>query len=176
MFILFLLVFIVLPKVIDNFLSDEDFCALSSVILSDHFYWFRNPIITKGAHSNFGQMYHQFYACNNDKQSDFFSVVQPLLCKLGQLVLFRVKANLNPCDSVNTMLGDFHTDFPGFQSTTAIFYLNTNNGWTEFEDSQKIFSKSNRLVVFPQEIRHVGFSCTDQPFRCLININFLARS
>ena len=166
----------ILPEVIDDFLSDEEFSALSSIVMSDCFYWFWNPVITKDAEINVGQFYHQFYMCNSDKQSDFFPILQPLLSKLGQLVLFRVKANLNPRDSIHTKLGDYHTDFPGFKSTTAIFYLNTNNGWTQFDQSQKIHSRSNRLVVFPQELMHVGFSCTDEPSRVLININFLARS
>lgn len=165
-----------MPKVIDDFLSDEEFNSLSSVIMSDFFHWFWNPVITKNADQEIGQFYHQFYMCNNDKHSDFFPVVQPLLAKLGQLVLFRAKANLNPRHFVHTKLGDFHTDFPGFESTTAVFYLNTNNGWTEFEDSQKVHNRSNRLVLFPQELKHVGYTCTDQSFRCLINLNFLSRS
>ena len=163
-------------KVFDDFLSPDDFQSLSSVVLSEHFYWFWNPVITKGSDYQVGQFYHQFYMCNADKQSDFFPVLQPLLTKLGQLVLFRVKANLNPRDVSHNKLGDFHTDFPGFNSTTAIFYLNSNNGWTEFSDSTVVHSQSNRLVVFPQETSHVGFSCTDQPFRCLLNINYLTRS
>ena len=165
-----------MPKVIDDFLCSDDFDSISSSILSNYFHWFWNPVITKHSEINIGQFYHQFYMCNSDKQSDFFPVLQPLLSKLGQLVLFRVKANLNPRDTVHTKLGDFHTDFPGFQSTTAIFYLNSNNGWTEFSGGEKILCRSNRLVLFPQEQHHVGYSCTDQPFKCLININFLTRS
>ena len=164
-----------MPKIIDQFLDDDDFHSLASVVMSNKFYWFWNPVITSGDKHSTGQFYHQFYMCNGNCQSDFFPVLEPLLSKLGQLVLFRVKANLNLRESSHLRLGDFHTDFPGFESTTAIFYLNTNNGWTEFEGGQRVESRSNRLVLFPQELMHVGYACTDQASRFLLNINFLAR-
>ena len=57
------------------------------------------------------------------------------------------------------------------QSTTSIFYMNTNNGYTKFEDGTKIESVANRLVSFPSNMKHKGTSCTDEKTRVVINFN-----
>ena len=58
-------------------------------------------------------------------------------------------------------------------SLTAIFYINTNNGYTYFEDGQKIESIENRMVMFPSNIPHAGATCTDEDRRVVLNLNYL---
>ena len=67
-----------------------------------------------------------------------------------------------------------HVDY-NFDGTTCIYYLNTNNGYTLFEDGSKIESVANRLVLFDANIKHAGTSCTDALYRAVINFNFLLR-
>lgn len=56
---------------------------------------------------------------------------------------------------------------------TAIFYINTNNGYTKFNIKKKIVkSKANRLVKFPAKIKHTGTTCTDKDERIVLNINY----
>jgi len=56
---------------------------------------------------------------------------------------------------------------------TSIFYLNTNNGITIFEDTkEEVESVSNRMITFPGYLRHTGTTATDKPHRILININY----
>jgi hypothetical protein len=55
---------------------------------------------------------------------------------------------------------------------TAIYYLNTNNGATRFEDGTEISSVENRFVVFDSDNSHTAVSCTDQKARFLINFNY----
>ena len=62
-----------------------------------------------------------------------------------------------------------------FRGKTAIFYLNTNNGYTLFEDGTKIESVANRLLTFDANLPHTGTSCTDKQFRCVLNINYFPR-
>ncbi len=73
----------------------------------------------------------------------------------------------------NTIETPLHIDvmFPG--SLTAIFYMNTNNGYTYFEDGTKVESVENRLVVFPSYFSHAGATCTDEQRRVVININYI---
>ena len=59
--------------------------------------------------------------------------------------------------------------------TTAILYINTNNGFTEFEDGVKVESIANRLVMFPSNFKHRGITQTDEQTRIMINFNFLKR-
>ena len=57
---------------------------------------------------------------------------------------------------------------------TAIFYVNSNNGYTIFKESKKkVRSVENRLVIFPSELEHCGGSCTDNKQRVVINFNFI---
>ena len=65
-----------------------------------------------------------------------------------------------------------HVDFDNFLGKTAIFYVNSNNGYTVFENGLKVDSQENRLVVFNSDLLHAGTTCTDQKIRCVINFNF----
>ena len=64
----------------------------------------------------------------------------------------------------------FHRDFPNI--TTAVYYINTNNGWTEFENGDKVESVANRIVIFDSNTMHTGTTCTDEKVRVLINFNY----
>ena len=63
--------------------------------------------------------------------------------------------------------GELHANL-----TTAIFYMNTNNGYTLLETEEKIESVENRLVVFPCDMLHTGVSQTDTKIRVTLNLNF----
>jgi hypothetical protein len=86
--------------------------------------------------------------------------------------LMRVKGNLGVKTSEHVE-GGFHTDTnANFKHNIAIFYLNTNNGYTKFEDGTVVDSVANRLVVFDSSLLHSGFSQTDKNVRCVINLNY----
>ena len=76
---------------------------------------------------------------------------------------------------INEPIGEYHTDwtFPGSIHRTAIYYCNTNNGFTEFETGEKFNSEFNRLVIFDGRIKHMGYTCTDQQTRVVLNVNYL---
>ena len=56
---------------------------------------------------------------------------------------------------------------------TSILYMNTNDGYTLFEDGTKVESVMNRLITFPYNMKHAGTTCTDVPFRMVINFNYI---
>jgi hypothetical protein len=89
-------------------------------------------------------------------------------------LLIRIKANLTPRADKIVEHG-FHRDIepPIPNATTAILYLNTNNGYTVFEDGTKIDSVANTFVSFPSDTKHTGSTCTDTKFRGLINFNYI---
>ena len=58
------------------------------------------------------------------------------------------------------------------QWTTSIFYINTNNGYTKFENGEKVESVANRMVTFSTNLKHTGTSCTDERTRVVINFNY----
>ena len=61
------------------------------------------------------------------------------------------------------------------QWTTSIFYVNTNDGYTLFEDGTKVESVANRMLSFPANMRHTGTTCTDQQIRIVINFNYFKK-
>jgi hypothetical protein len=104
------------------------------------------------------------------------NVIAPLVLKINPLGLMRIKANLGPIRKDKVRF-TYHTDFNGFETgtKTAIYYVNTNNGTTVFKDGTEIQSVANRLLIFDQNIPHTGTTCSDEKFRCLINLNYINR-
>jgi len=56
--------------------------------------------------------------------------------------------------------------------TTSIFHVNTNNGYTEFEDGTRVESVANRMVTFPTTMKYRNTSCSDSKTRITINFNY----
>ena len=55
----------------------------------------------------------------------------------------------------------------------ALGYSIADDFEIEFEDGTKIESVANRLISFPEEMKHRGTSCTDEKIRVVINFNYL---
>ena len=91
-------------------------------------------------------------------------------------MLIKAKANITGCTDAVQMYGyhiDVNADLAKL-SKTAIFYLNTNNGFTQFEDDgEQVPSIENSLVIFNSLDKHSGTSCTDHKYRAVINFNFI---
>ena len=79
--------------------------------------------------------------------------------------LIRIKANLVPRDSKITK-HKMHTDVPApTSSKTAVYYVNTNNGFTLFKKNKKITSEKNKLVMFNSDTEHASTTCTNKDYR-----------
>jgi len=177
-------------KVVDDFLKQNDFDFLQSQLIGQdqiEFPWFYSDSIDHlGEEKNKFQFTHTFYNSNRPTSS-FFREFESIFEKVyNQGILARAKANLLT-RTQKIIENTFHTDFDviwrsGYptkpndnvkQITTAILYVNTNNGYTKFEDGTKVESVANRLVTFPANIKHKGTSCTDEKIRVVINFNYI---
>jgi len=67
----------------------------------------------------------------------------------------------------------YHCDFP-HTLTTAIYSINTTDGYTKFEDGTKCESVANRFCMFPCGTRHTGTTCTKTDRRLVINFNYVS--
>ena len=85
-----------------------------------------------------------------------------------------MKANLGP-KTPKPITCNFHTDvvksYVG--SKTAVYYINTNNGYTLFKKGKKkVKSVENRIVIFDAMEEHTTVTQTDKDVRLVLNINY----
>ena len=163
----------------DNFLSYEVFNQIKDVF-SDHvFPWYYSDVVNEEdklpstSYLDNSQLSHYLYSYDKP-MSQYFEKMEPIfepLYLLDNFVsLYRMKVNMNLRRSKIIEHG-FHNDVT-FQCRTGILYLNTNDGYTEFETGDKVNSVANRLVKFPSDIKHRGVSQLDTKVRCVLNLNY----
>ena len=159
-------------EIIDNFLSDFDFRIIENQFLGPKIMWQFNPTTEYEFHSEKQpfQFVHGLYN-NFSPQSEYFHYIKPFTKKLNVNAFFRVKVNLTT-RLERIIEGDFHVD-QFFDHKVAIFYLNTCDGYTLFENGEKVNSVENRIVLFNGSLKHKGTNCTDKQRRVVINFNYL---
>lgn len=160
-------------QLIDNFLTQEQSQLIANVLTCDTFPWFLNRDGIAGSGNNDHPMdyyfIHTFYD-NHVPTSQFYSVLEPIFKKLNFKALLRVKANLYPCTQEVRQHG-MHRD-QTFDVNSCLYFVNTNNGVTTFEDGTIINSVANRVILFNSFEPHCSSSCSDQKFRITINFNY----
>jgi hypothetical protein len=160
-------------EVIDDFLPEEQFNTLASTMMSANFPWyFANSVLSKDLlcreQYNY-QFGHSFYY-NYGFKSEYSNLIVPILEKLDPIAILRIKGILLPRTETNIEHG-FHLDNQ-HKTKVAIYYVNTNNGYTKFADDGIINSVANRLVLFNSKDYHTGATCTDEKIRVAINFNY----
>jgi hypothetical protein len=97
-------------------------------------------------------------------------LIDSIIKKLKIKKLLNVRANL--CLRGNTKCA-WHTDkfTDNLKHKTAIYYVNSNNGYTEFEN-KKIKCEKNKIIVFDANKKHRAVGQTDTDTRMVINLNY----
>ncbi len=109
--------------------------------------------------------------------STAYNTVEPIIDKEDMSAIARIKANaISQTKELVVFDWGFHCDCGphAHDMMTAIYYINTNDGYTLFEDGNKVKSVANRFVKFPATMMHTGTSCTDDYRRIVINFNYYA--
>jgi hypothetical protein len=160
-------------NIIDNVLSEQELRELQHLMIySNAFPWYYLSYVNSERDTkNYFQFTHNFYS-EFSPMSTHFSRLNNLILKLNPKAILRIKANLLTVTSEIVEHGFHHDEVPSPQMKVAVFYLNTNNGHTKFDDGQCVKSVENRLVIFDSDIKHTGSSCTDENLRVVINFNY----
>ena len=163
-----------LYKVIDNYLHKQDADFIATSMMGQEFPWYYND-----GHTEYPQLVHLFWIPSEgierfgatSIQASYFDILTPLLRKLQPLAIIRIKANCN-WRVDNAIARPFHVDFESIQCKTAIYYVNTNDGYTLLKDGTKINSVANRLLIMDSDVEHAAVPSTDTERRVLINLNY----
>jgi Rps23 Pro-64 3,4-dihydroxylase Tpa1-like proline 4-hydroxylase len=171
--------------IIDNFLSQQNHAEIKNSILdSSAFPWFYYDYVQSNNFKNKldkNQLFfcHTFYI-DNFVKSEYLNIVLPILENMKNFdneyvlkSLIRIKANLYPRTEEKYIHG-MHRDYK-WESYSAIYYVNDNNGETLLNinnEIKSIQSISNRLLIMTSDIEHTSTTCTDKKMRCTININY----
>lgn len=166
------------PTITDNLLAPADYRALVAALDSRNFPWERSQVLSDGqtelnATDNL-QLVHGLFLWNRDGEyrSPWLPIIAPVLAHFGRIRLLKAKLNRTLRQSRHIEYG-MHVDTRAPRAVTAILYLNTNDGYTLFADGTRIASVANRLVQFDAALLHTGASCTDSPYRQVLNLNLI---
>ena len=159
-------------EVIDNFLPDFELKQIQNIFLTGTKLWSYNPQGYKdGTPQERTQFVHTLLAPISGVATPYGEIGGFFIEKINPRALLRIKANLQLKDS-KIHEDPLHVDFDNIEATTSIFYVNTCNGYTYFEDGSRVNSVENRLVTFPTQTLHGGANCTDLDCRIVINFNY----
>lgn len=166
-------------EIYDNFLDKNDFNDIKNIFLSNEFPWYyfnfkvyRDINLQNENKYNF-QFMHTLYD-NYEPRSMVFQYLYPLIKKINPASLIRIKANLTPVTD-NRVTYDYHIDQSDIICKTAVYYINSNNGKTVFQNGNSVDSVENRLLVFNSDMLHAATTCTDEKVRCVLNLNYFER-
>lgn len=167
-----------MTQVIDNFLDEEDFKSIQDYLMGSDISWLKSPVLREGSlhppdledmRDNI-QFWHPFYM-DDEPTHDDVNVLRPIIKKLDVKALLRIKANIT-MRTPEIIEHGYHTDYPFGGFKTAIFYINTNDGYTQIKNGRRVESVENRLLEFSGELLHTGTTCTDQQCRVVINFDY----
>ena len=167
-------------QIFNNFLDQEVFLEIKKFIMSPRCQWrYVNYIAHKDGrdNDNDGYFVHSFKDCHpqtfEDRypESPHFPLIAKILDKIQYQNILRIRSSLYPRRDVQKP-DPFHVDY-NFPHRVCIFYVNTNNGYTMFENGEKIPSVENQLATFDGSEKHCSVVQTDTPARYIVNINIL---
>ena len=160
--------------IITNFLNQNAFNSIKELLLDETVPWLYNSGVNRPNAVDY-QFVHGIWSAaagGLGTSLEIWNSMSPILTYLEPSVLLKIKANLRTKTN-KIEESDYHCDINIPGSLTAIFYINTCDGYTKFKDGDKIKSFENTLIVFPSNLNHLGTTCTDEKRRVLINFNFI---
>ena len=167
-------------EVYDNFLPTEVFTPIRDYVFSGRMPWYYSPTSVFDG-DGCPQFSHGCYV-DSEPISDIYNIVKPVFTSICPFAVHRIKFNATPRTpkikekplhlDVSGPKGDDgkYTNVPSY--LICVLFFNDNDGYTYFEDGQKVLSKENRAVIFPGNLLHAGTSCTDKDLRVVLNVDY----
>ena len=156
-------------EIIDNFLPEEEFKSIQSLMMGGQFKWFYSKGRTTEDDGKY-LMVHMFFQPEVGSNSQHINIWNTFMNKVEAKKCERIKANLTfRTPTIEPAL--FHIDYP--DGKTAVFYINTNDGYTEFESGVRVSSVANRVCIFDSNLKHRGTTHSEgENQRIVVNFNY----
>ena len=164
--------------IVDNFLDVEKCDKIENFFTAPQFPWFLKTNLNNN--DSLGNYYFTHVIIYNGKViTPIFEILKPTICfimdKLGVSFqdMWRVKVNLYPWTH-HRIHHSSHIDYESDEPlTTALYYVNNNDGDTVFDESQRMIeSKKNRIIFFNGSNLHHSTTPTNANQRCTINFDY----
>ena len=158
-------------KIKKNFLSKTELQSLKELMLASDFAWYykEHQVEHEKDHPF---LHHSVYRHGLINSPFYESHFKCLIRKLKVNMCSEVRVNLMMRDA-KRYHSAYHIDRP-FKCKTAIYYINTSNGYTEFEKTgKKVFSEENKIVIFDSSLKHRAVSPSDTFARYIVNIKYV---
>lgn len=151
-------------KIIDNFLDNDVFSKLFIYLTTPQATaWYQNDNLGT---INFSHLLFSNMRINSEK----FELIRPLIEKLQVKALLRASAYLYfQTAKIEKIKPILHYDF---DHMSAIFFLNTNNGYIMLDDKNKIQAVENRVVVYPTKSLTLITNCTNNLHNATIELDY----
>ena len=158
-------------KIKKNILKKDKIKEINNIILNDQFPWYLQKKINSLDKTGYGYFSHSLYL-DNKINSRFYEMIIPEIIKsLNIKSLIRARLNLYPTTS-KTVKHAYHIDYE-FKHISAVYFLNTNNGFLFFKNPlKKVKPENNKCVIFDGNHFHCSSSCTDKSHRITLNLNY----
>lgn len=171
-------------QIVNDVLTNEESRQLEDLLFGARFPWNWCPRIISTDPNSRSQFTHTFYQYGQPQSEHYHDyVIQRLITKLNAAALIKIKANMQQkTDEIVEHQAHIDHQFPN--AKTAIYYVNTCNGYTCWDtphvydnatvtwSNSKRFSNRNTMAIFDSELQHFGTTCTDAAARCVINFNY----
>jgi len=158
-------------KVIKNFLPKKVHKEIQTIMTAGNFPWY---YCDSGGDPTDTERYYfiHIFKTHEKINSDFWNpIMVPILERFQPKEIYRVRGNLTPKEEKNYE-SSAHTD-EIFKHKVALYYVNTNNGYTLIEDKIKIPSIANSCLFFDGHLSHKAVSQTDEKIRVNVNITYI---
>lgn len=168
------------PTIIDNFLPEKDFIQIRDLVMNTDNkvfpFYLQDTVAFSGetppghwSWMGFHMLYH-----NDEPTSPWWKTLSPIFIdKFFDMGIYRgmlrMKCNFYPYTEILHQ-HDMHTDYHVF-TPSAVFSLNTCDGYTIMKDGTKIDSVENRIVFFDGSKEHASTTTTTAYGRYNINFN-----
>ena len=161
---------ILLVKIINNFLPLDLFKGIQTTLQSSDIAWFFKPHQT-AEKKDHGFFCHTFFYNNKMLSIYHESIILPILDKLKAKATFEARANMI-INMNKPNVSDYHVD-KDFECKTAILYINNTNAGTEIKGKTIVHDMENKLLLMDSNTPHRSVWQTNKDRRIIININYL---